>query len=399
MKRSGNRVLALTIAGAADSAGLAFGWTVFTLLTVYRHGLTVAGLLNAAMLCGVALSSPAAAWVTRRLDGRRILRWTAGLESVLRAGTLALLYWNAPVALLAVLVLVTNVIAWVGYAAMRAEIAAASRGRSAMTHYVAVIIAVEAVGTTVAALLPITGHGQIAGALVGAVTLIYGISLLPTAWVARHSTIPVSAPTMPRALTSYNRRLLMSGALMMVICSGPTLLFIGLAAHLHGRTSVAGAAVAFAAGAVLAPRAGRLMNRTGLPLNVLWLTWGAGMIFGWIAAPWSLAGLWLAQFLSGVCLTGFEGAMDSLLAGSAPDGAATAALAHGSAARALGGAVAVRLVPLFATATALAELAAVSSVVCAVAALVVYRMVRGVVVLEPGAFLCAGAQPVPVGDP
>jgi hypothetical protein len=98
------------------------------------------------------------------------------------------------------------------------------------------------------------------------------------------------------------------------------------------------------------------------------------MMFGWIVAPWSLAGLCVALLLSGICLSGFEGAMDSLLAGSAPDGRATASLAHGSAARALGGAAAVKLVPLFGSNTALAEMAAVSAILCAVAAIVVHRM-------------------------
>jgi hypothetical protein len=287
--------------------------------------------------------------------------------------TLALLLYGAPLVLIAALVLVTNVVAWIGYAGMRAEVARASTDSVAMTHYVAAIIAVEAVGTTVAAFLPITSHGHITTSWVMVVIVVYGLSLVPTGFVARASTIAPSRVPLTR-VSAHDRRLLTTGTLLMIVCSGPTLLFIALAAKLHGSSAVAPAAIAFAIGSLLAPRAGRLMARTGLPLTTLWLAWGAGMMFGWIAAPWSVAGLCFALLVSGICLSGFEGAMDALLAGSAPDGRATASLAHGSAARALGGAAAVKLVPLFGSDTALAEMAAVAAILCAVAAIVVHRM-------------------------
>lgn len=377
MNEGALRVRRLTLAGAADSCGLAIGWTVVNLLAVYQHGLAGAGLLNAAMLLGVALSSPAAAWITRHLHGRHILQSTAIAEALLRAQTLALLLFGAPLLLVAALVLITNVIAWVGYAGMRAEVARASAGTAAMTRYVAVIIAVEAIGTVIAAGLPVTSQGRIPGPWLAFVVGLYSLSLIPTVVVARGSTIALSGASLVSDLTRQTRRLLGTGTLLMVLCSGPALLFIGLAAQLHGQSSVALAAVAFAIGSLLAPAAGRAMARTGLPLTTLWLAWGAGMVFGWIAAPWSVPGLCLALFLSGICLTGFEGAMDALLAGSARDGRATASLAHGSAARALGGAAAVKLVPLFSTGAALAEMAAVSSVACAIAAIVVHRVLRG----------------------
>jgi hypothetical protein len=370
------RVRRLTLAGATDSCGLAVGWTVVNLLAVYQHGLSGAGLLNAAMLLGVALSSPAAAWVTRHLHGRHILHVTAVAEAMLRALTIALLVIGVPLLVVAALVLVTNVVAWVGYAGMRAEVARASTGTAAMTRYVAVIIAVEAVGTVIAAALPVTTGGDIPGPWLALVIALYSLSTIPTVFVAQGSSIPLSGTPLVSDLTPQNRRLLGTGTLLMVLCSGPALLFIGLAAELHGQSSVALAALAFAAGSLLAPAAGRAMARTGLPLTTLWLAWGAGMVFGWIAAPWSIGGLCLALLLSGICLTGFEGAMDALLAGSARDGRATASLAHGSAARALGGAAAVKLVPLFSTDAALAEMAAVSSVVCALAAIVVHRVLR-----------------------
>ena len=377
MSTGADRVHRLTLAGAADSCGLALGWTVVNLLAVHRHGLAGAGLLNAAMLVGVALSSPAAAWLTRHVRGRHLLQGTAVIEALLRVWTLALLLVDAPLALVAFLVLLTNVIAWVSYAGMRAEVARARSGAAAMTRYVAVIVAVEAVGTTIGALLPIISNGVIDNAWVNGVMFVYGVSLVPTVLVASGSTIPVVPSAAAGDLTPASKRLLGTGTLLMLVCSGPVLLFIALADKLHGHAAVAPAAIAFAAGSLLAPWAGRVLTRSGLPLMTLWLTWGAGMVFGWIAAPWTVAGLCVALFLSGICLTGFEGALDALLAGAAPEGRATASLAHGSAARALGGAAAVKLLPFFSSAAALAELAAVSSALLALAAVVVHRVVSG----------------------
>ena len=377
MSTGADRVHRLTLAGAADSCGLALGWTVVNLLAVHRHGLAGAGLLNAAMLVGVALSSPAAAWLTRHVRGRHLLQGTAVIEALLRVWTLALLLVDAPLALVAFLVLLTNVIAWVSYAGMRAEVARARSGAAAMTRYVAVIVAVEAVGTTIGALLPIISNGVIDSAWVNGVMFVYGVSLVPTVLVASGSTIPVVPSAAAGDLTPASKRLLGTGTLLMLVCSGPVLLFIALADKLHGHAAVAPAAIAFAAGSLLAPWAGRVLTRSGLPLMTLWLTWGAGMVFGWIAAPWTVAGLCVALFLSGICLTGFEGALDALLAGAAPEGRATASLAHGSAARALGGAAAVKLLPFFSSAAALAELAAVSSALLALAAVVVHRVVSG----------------------
>src|SRR5438034_623943 len=82
----------------------------------------------------------------------------------------------------------------------------------------------------------------------------------------------------------------------------------------------------------------------------------------WALAPWSVVGLLVALFLSGVCLTGFQGVMDFALAGGSSDGEATVALAQGSAARAVGSAAAVRLVPFFAAPMAMTQLAVVSPV-------------------------------------
>jgi hypothetical protein len=372
------RVRLLTLAGVTDSLGLATGWTVFNLIAVYRHGLAVTGLLNAAMLCGVAASAPAASWLTQRLNGRRTLELTAAFECVLRAATLAALYWNAPVPILAAMVFVMNVVAWVGYAAMRSEVAAASGSEWSMTKYVAAIISIEAVGATLAAVLPITSSGGIAAHWVAAVMVVYGISLLPTAMVARQSPVPVLTPRgRGQGARAVERRLLLIGAAVMAVCSGPTLLYVALAAKLHGRTSVAGAAMAFAVGSLLAPAATRAVQRHGVAASTMWTVWGAGMIAGWALATWSLVGLCVAQLLSGVALTGFEGAMDNALASTASSGSATTALARGSASRALGGAVAVRMVPMFAASAALARFSAGAMAACLLAAVGAHAWSRG----------------------
>src|SRR5204862_5230152 len=98
--------------------------------------------------------------------------------------------------------------------------------------------------------------------------------------------------------------------------------------------------------------------------------WGIGMVIGWALAPWSVVGLLVALFLSGVCLTGFQGVMDFALAGGCSDGEATVALAQGSAARAVGSAAAVRLVPFFAAPMAMTQLAVVSPLCVALGTIV-----------------------------
>jgi hypothetical protein len=349
----------LMVAGAVDSVGLAFGWTVFNLVAVYKHGLAVTALLNVAMFLGVALSAPVSRRLTGWLDGRRTLQVTAGVEAVLRVGTLALLYWNAPLSLLFALVLVMNVAAWIGFAGMRAEVAATGADATGMTRYLALTLGLEAVGTSLAALLPITHHGFVSADWLAVTFVVYALSLLPTALVANRSTV-VAGHAVAAGGGRDRRRLFAAGAVLMVVGSGPTLLFVGLSAQMHGREAVAGAALAFAAGSLLSPLLTRLLARMGLAGLAGWPLWCAGMVAGWAAAPWSLEGLWLAQLLSGLCLTAFQGEMDHALAGDARDGDATTTLAQGSAARAVGSAVAVRLVPIFGGAGAFAGFAAVS---------------------------------------
>jgi hypothetical protein len=348
-------------AGCVDSFGLAFGWTVFNLEAVYRYGLAVTAVFNAAMFVGVALSAPASGWLTSRLAGRGVLQTTAMVDGALRVASLVLLVGGAPVPLVAVLVGVNNVVAWTGYAGMRAEISAAAGHVTAMTRYATVVIGTEAVGAMAAALVPIRAGGEIAGWLLAIATVVYGVSLVPTYLVAFRSRVGLRVPAANRADAARRRRgPLALGAAVMVLCSGPTLLFVGLSARLHGRVSVAGAAASFAVGSLAAPAMARAVQRLRLPSTIEWPLWGIGMIVGWALAPWSVVGLLVAQFLSGVFLTGFQGVMDFALAGGSSDGDATVALAQGSAARAVGSAGAVRLVPFFAAPMAMTQLAVVS---------------------------------------
>jgi hypothetical protein len=366
-------------AGCIDSFGLAFGWTVFNLEAVYRHGLAAAAVFNAAMFIGVALAAPASGWLTSRLAGRGVLQTTAVIDGVLRIASLVLLVAGAPVALVAVLVGVTNVAAWTGYAGMRAEISAAAGHVSAMTRYATVVIGTEAVGAMVAALLPIHARGEIAGWLLVVAAVVYGVVLVPTYLVAFGSRAGLRTPTANRVDTARLRRgPLALGAAVMVLCSGPTLLFVALSARLHGRMSVAGAAATFAVGSLVAPALARAVHRLRLPATVEWPAWGIGMVIGWALAPWSVVGLLVAQFLSGACLTGFQGVMDFSLAGGSSDGEATVALAQGSAARAVGSAAAVRLVPLFAAPMAMTQLSVASPLCVALGALVLSGFLSGI---------------------
>ncbi|HEV3013343.1 MAG TPA: hypothetical protein VG499_08725, partial [Actinomycetota bacterium] len=181
-----------------DSFGLSLGWTVFSLYVVGRHGLAGLGLCNAAMLVGVALSAPVAARLSVRLDGRALLRVTCVTESVLRVGTFALLLAGAPLVVVAVAVAASNVVAWTGYAGMRAEVAAADPRGAAMTWYMVAVAAIEAAGTATAALLPTGPAGLVSGGLLVAVIAGYGACLVPT-WLVAGGALVARATPPPRA--------------------------------------------------------------------------------------------------------------------------------------------------------------------------------------------------------
>ena len=167
------RLRRLIATALVDSFGLSLGWTVFSLHVTASRGLAGLGLCNAAMLVGVALSAPVAGRLSARLDGRELLRLTCVTEAALRVGTFALLLAGAPLVAVAVAVAASNVVAWTGYAGMRAEVAAADPRGSAMTWYMVAVAAIEAAGTATAALLP-TGPGDlVSGGLLVAVVAGY----------------------------------------------------------------------------------------------------------------------------------------------------------------------------------------------------------------------------------
>jgi hypothetical protein len=387
------RLRELLVAGLVDSFGLSLGWTLFNLLALAKGGLAAAGLYNAAMLLGVVLSAPAAAWLAGRLGGRALLTGTAVTEIVLRMGTMAalLLGWPGPV--IAIGVVVMNVAAWTGFAGMRAEVAAVDDRPTAMTRYATCIAAVEACGVGLIALLP-SGPDGFHSAIIIGVAVVYSASLLLTLISTRRARVPSTRRAQPSrhgaVLTPDRRRRprpgmqlampvdsLAGGMLVMLFASGPTLLAVALAAELHGRVAVAGAAAAFTAGCLLAPTAVQLVARSRLPATLTWPLWGIGMLIGWIAAPWSVTGLLGAQFMSGLSMTAFEGAMDARVATEARPGEVTSGLAWSAASRALGGAGAVRLLPVLVTAPAIGLLSVGAAGVLAVGGVLVFAAITG----------------------
>ena len=216
------RLRRLIATALVDSFGLSLGWTVFSLHVTRGHGLAGLGLCNAAMLCGVALSAPAAARLSTRLDGRALLRVTAVTEAALRVGTFVLLLAGTPLPVVAVAVAASNVVAWTGYAGMRAEVAAADPRGSAMTWYMVAVAAIEAAGTATAALLPTGPGGQVSGGLLVAVIAGYGACLLPTWLVAGGALVARAARPRTAGLRGVlaGRRLLPNGPPNGLLASG-----------------------------------------------------------------------------------------------------------------------------------------------------------------------------------
>ncbi|MFF5225654.1 MFS transporter [Dactylosporangium sp. NPDC000521] len=379
-RRRAGRLRELMVSGLVDSFGLSLGWTVFNLVAVDRGGLALAGLFNAAMLIGVVLSAPVTGRLARHLHGRKLLLLAGGTEGVLRVATLAALLAGWHGTLVAAGVVVMHIAAYAGFAAMRAEVAAVDARPQAMTRYALSIAAVEAAGAGVAALLPLRGQLQVA------VFLVYGLSLVPTILTARRARVRDSAGTdagAGPARTRVQRRrprlpwpVLAGGGFVTLLAAGPTLLSVALASELHGHTAVAGAAIAFSAGCLLSSPAVSLVDRLGLPIQVTWPLWGVGMLAGWLLAPAHLLGLFLAQFLSGLSMTAFEGGMDARIARDATPGTVTTVLAWSASTRALGGALAVRLLPALVAAPAIGVTSGVAAATLGAAALSAFVRLR-----------------------
>ena len=376
------RLRRLIATALVDSFGLSLGWTVFSLHVVRGHGLAGLGLCNAAMLVGVALSAPVATRLSTRLDGRALLRVTCVTEAALRVGTFTLLLTGVPLAVVAAAVAVSNVVAWTGYAGMRAEVAAADPRGAAMTWYMVAVAAIEAAGTATAALLPTGPAGLVSGGLLLAVIACYGGCLLPTWLVAAGALVPRAHAVIGsrRISTAPYRsgpmsKLLASGGLVMLLGSGPTLLAVGLAAELHGTRWVAGSALAFALGSLLAPVAVARLERHAVPPAMAWPILGVGMAAGWAFAAWHPLALLAAQLLSGMSMSALEGDMDArIAAGNASPRGVTAGLATAAALRAFGSATAVALAPRVVAETGIGWLGA--ALATGLAALALGRLVR-----------------------
>lgn len=348
-----DRLARLVGSGLIDSFGLALGWTVFNLHGLALHGLPAVGWCNAAMLIGVALSAPVAGRVAARADGRGLLRGTAVAEAVLRVATFAAMVAGAPLPLIAAGVVVLYVVSWTGYAGMRAEVAAVDSRAAAMTWYAVSILSIEAVGTAAAAVLPAGADGTLPPALLWGAAVVYAGSLVPQYLVGRDARVSRAPRTARQGTARARRALLAGGAGVMLLGSGPTLLVVGLAAELHGRASVAAAGAAFTAGALVAPAVAAHVERRAVRPAVSWPLLGAGMVLGWIVAPWHVAGLVVAQFLSGGAMSAFEGIMDTRMSAG---GGATADLAWSAAARAGGSAAAVGAAPALIASTGVVTL-------------------------------------------
>ena len=403
LRRAG-RLRELLVAGVVDSFGMALGWTVLVLLAVSRGDLVEAALYNAAMLAGVVLSAPVTGWLSRRFTGRGLLRGAAGVEIALRAGVLWGLIAGLPSWLVATGVVAMHIAAWAGFAGMRAEVTAVAPGAKAMTRYALCIAAVEAAGTGLAALLPSGVDGYPTGWSLAAVFIIYAGSLIPTVLSARRArvtpdgaalstTLVGHGVTRPASLSGHpagtqtagrspsGRRplgvsphLLAAGGAVMLLASGPTLLAVPLTTELHGRAWVAGTAVAFTLGCLLATLAVELIGRMRLPAVLRWSLWGLGMLVGWIFAPTYAVAVLLAQFLAGLAQTAFEGDMDALVAEEAPPEGVTTALAYSASIRALGGSFAVKILPMLVTAQAIGTAVSGAVLILGVAALLIWSI-------------------------
>ena len=394
LRRAG-RARELLVAGVLDSFGMALGWTILVLLAVSRGGLAEAALYNAAMLIGVVLSAPVTGWLARRFPGRGLLRGAAGTEMLLRVGCLAGLIAGLPSWLIGLGVIVMHVAAWVGFAAMRAEVAAVDSRPRAMTRYALAIAAIEAAGTGVGALLPVGPDGYPTGLPLIAIFVVYAGSLIPTIISSRRARMTphgatrtiMTARILARAIIrprhrtlptkrtfAVSPRLLTAGGAVMLVAAGPTLLAVPLTTELHGRHWVAGTAIAFSVGCLLATKAVEAIGKMRLPAVLRWSLWGLGMLVGWIYAPAHAMSILMAQFLAGLSQTAFEGDMDALVAEEAAPEAITTALAYSASVRALGGSIAVKLLPMLVTAQAIDKAVSAAVLVLGVASLLLWAL-------------------------
>jgi hypothetical protein len=386
-----HRIERFFAAGLVDSLGLALGWAVFN-LEALDSGLSTVAFYNTAMVVGIVLSAPATARLSAQLTGRQLLRGAAYVEGALRALTFVALLHGASPLLIAAGIVVMHIAAWSGYAAMRAEIATVSRRQVALTMFVMGIAAAEAVGTALGALIPADGSHRVVTMTI--VVVAYVGSLGPTVAVAAKGRVRPVPRRHGRRDLSLESPLLVGGLVTMFLGSGPTLLAIALAAEFHGRSVVAASAVAFTVGSLFAPALTRALDRRRIRPTISWPMLGFGMIAGWMLAPVSIAGLAVAQFLSGISITSFEGVMDAQVASRSTH--VTADLARAASVRWIGSAFSVMVLPVLVPSVGIEKMAAVAGVLFLsrwAAALVVRRRRAGV-----GGMLGVLHGPVPLPD-
>ncbi len=345
----------LLASGIIDSTGLAFGWTVFLLVINERGGLHEASILAAAMLAGVALSAPFSAWLSPRLSPSRLLRALAVGEGLCRLALFGLLWLNPGPWVMVPVVTGMNVLAWTAFAAMRSQVSRSEPsdgGGRSLTWYAVAIAGSEALAAGAASLL--LNRTPPTPVLV-AVAVVYVLSLAPQWWVGEHAERyrrPEVAAARRAAWTTLAGPCGL-GAGVFLVAGAPALLATVLAFERYGSIGVVVSALSFAACSLGAARLQSVVGRWRPgPLAVLVL--GGLLVGGWSLSGRSLLGLAVAQGCAGLAQCTLEGELDTRVVRRLGDQAATTGLALASSSRALGGALAVALLPVLLNHTSLA---------------------------------------------
>lgn len=344
-RRRPSRLAVLLVAGITDSVGLAFGWTVFLLAVTARDGLDAGAVLLAAMLLGVGLSAPFCAALATHLSPRAQLRRLAISEAGCRLAAFLLLMAGCSAASMAPLVVLMNVLAWSGFAAMRAEAARTEReagGGRSLTWYAVSIAGSEALAAAAASVLI---GSRPSTALLAATAAVYAGALVPQ-WLAgagAPAQLPARTPNpVPLRLVAPVCGL---GGITFLLAAGPALMATVLAFELYGRLGVVVSAVCFAACSLMSARLQAVVGRwVSAPRAAFGL--GVLLVGGWALSGAGLAGLAVAQGLAGLAQCSLEGDLDARVVARLGPDQHTAGLALASSSRALGGAVSVGSLPL-----------------------------------------------------
>jgi hypothetical protein len=398
--RPGARLRTLTICGAADSLGMAWGWTLVMLTITHDSGLTKAAHYSAAMFIGIVLSAPATGWLSRRVTATRLLRLSASTELLLRIVVLAGIVTGLPAWAVAAAIVAMNVSGWVCHAGMRSEISVVDATPSSLTRYATVIAGAEACGAALAAMIPTHATASLTGWFLAAALLVYPGTLLPTIVTAgRARSSANSAQTAAAAgkhtqqrakpgkrggsaRTRLPMRLLGAGAAVMLLAGGPTLLSTSITEELYGGVWLAGSAIAFSMGTLFSAGSVTAITRRGVPVAARWLLWGIAMVAGWAFVPVLAPMVLVAQFLAGLGQTALEGDMDACVTASVTPKTAASALAYAASGRAAGSAVGVRVLPFIGSSATVGIVAGSTTVILAAGGIVCWVCAR----VAPGLF-------------